>query len=118
MLYSGPSLPPSIGDTDGQPLVPEAPIEDSSMTLPQGYTQSKYIAERIIVEAVKAGSGLRATVCRVGQLCGSTETGAWPSYEYTPRILRSVMLLGVAPDTFPVSDLLVISDCRILRLAS
>ncbi|KAF8526258.1 male sterility protein-domain-containing protein [Hysterangium stoloniferum] len=97
--YKGPSQPQTIGDHLEQVLVPESPLDDPSIILEHGYSQSKYISERIICNAVHVG--LRATISRVGQLSGHTVSGAWAKNEYIPIMLRSILALGLAPNDSP-----------------
>jgi thioester reductase-like protein len=101
--YQGPSQAVSVGDAAGQVLVPEEPINDPSMPLDQGYGQSKYVSERVVVAA--AEKGLRATIVRIGQLSGVTTNGAWSLTEHIPIVLRSSIALGMIPDDLPVSTL-------------
>ena len=96
---------PSPTTTHGGVIVPEEAIDDPSIPLEQGYGQSKYVGERILVNATEAG--LRATIVRIGQLSGVTTNGAWTLSEYIPMLLRSSMALGIAPDDLPVSVLVV-----------
>lgn len=99
--YNGPSDVPIIGETGGQVLVPETPIDDFSMVIQdQGYGQSKYVCERIIVNAIPFG--LRATVSRVGQLSGMTTNGQWSKYEYSTILLRAILTTRICPTDMPV----------------
>lgn len=85
------------------PLIPESPIDDPSAALPQGYGQSKFVSERIIVRAVE-DAGLQATIVRIGQLTGASETGVWNRHEHIPILIRSSLELGLVPmDMFEVS---------------
>ena len=66
--------------------VPEEPIgSDHTVALPTGYAQSKYIVERL-TQLASASETLKQNVMllRVGQLCGSTETGMWNVNEMWP----------------------------------
>ncbi|KAF8524889.1 hypothetical protein BU17DRAFT_42497, partial [Hysterangium stoloniferum] len=101
--YKGPAEEPWIGDRSGQYLVPEYPVDDIAMAIKdQGYGQSKFVSERIICNAVEAGTGLRATVSRVGQLTGMSTNGEWSKHEYGAILLRTILLLGVCPTDIPV----------------
>jgi len=102
ILYQGPCADFDVGIRGTQNLVPECPIDDPSMALDIGYGESKYVSERIIVNALKAG--LRATVIRVGQLSGMSTSGEWPSNEYGIILLKSVLELGLLPEDVPVSQ--------------
>jgi thioester reductase-like protein len=102
-MYNGPSQEPSVGEVAGQVLIPEEPIDDPSIPLEQGYGQSKYVSERILVNAVKAG--LRATIVRVGQLSGMTTNGAWSSSEHVPILFKSSVAMGIVPIDLPVKSI-------------
>ncbi|KAF8513996.1 male sterility protein-domain-containing protein, partial [Hysterangium stoloniferum] len=95
--YKGPFEEPTVGTAVGQCLVPEAPIDDPNITLPgHGYGMSKYVAERILVNA--AGTGLRATISRVGVLSGTLDGGAWARQESAPLLFRTILMTGMCPD--------------------
>lgn len=79
--------------------VPEAILEDPSSASPLGYSQSKWVAEHICQKSSNL-SRLRGrlSVVRVGQLSGSTTTGAWNMKEAWPLMLSTVRLCGSLPD--------------------
>ena len=99
--YQGQSNRDTQGTATTQVFVPEGPIDDPSVPLDQGYGQSKYVSERILVNAVQAR--LRATIMRLGQLSGATKDGSWAFTESVPIIFRSSFALGIIPDDLPVS---------------
>ncbi|TFY79278.1 hypothetical protein EWM64_g4730 [Hericium alpestre] len=107
-LSSYRSFPPSfifissIGATSGYPgAVPETPLDDPTVVIGQtGYSQSKYVAERIIDKAA-LDAGLPAFIIRCGQLSGSTVNGAWNPQEFIPILLRSSFETGTIPESFP-----------------
>lgn len=104
--YQGPSEIASVGETGGQPLVPESPVDDPEMVVKgQGYGESKYISERIIVKASES-AGLRATIIRIGQLSGTSTNGEWPE-EYTVIAARTSLMLGVWPNDLPVRSFFI-----------
>ena len=71
------------------PVIPEAPIEDCEVVLPQGYGESKHIGERICLEASRR-SGVPTTVYRVGQIAGpTTEKGIWNPQEWLPTVIAT-----------------------------
>ena len=51
-----------------------------------------------------AATGLRATVARVGQLCGDTRVGGWGTKEWVPALARASKVLGGVPNKDDVSD--------------
>lgn len=83
-------------------VVPELPIHDPHVSLPQGYAQAKYCAERIIEEVVKQRPELKATVVRSGQISGAEETGWWARSEYMPTLMRLSVKMGMVPEDLPV----------------
>ncbi|KIJ26116.1 hypothetical protein M422DRAFT_272858 [Sphaerobolus stellatus SS14] len=100
MAYQGPSQIPEIGDQNNETIIPEIPIDDPSIAMPIGYGESKYISERILVNAAR-GAGLRTTVIRVGQLSGMSTNGEWAINEVGMIIIRTSMAIGIYPDRLP-----------------
>ncbi|KAJ5162913.1 uncharacterized protein N7500_004743 [Penicillium coprophilum] len=79
-------------------LVPEVPMEDISVVLPQGYGESKYVAERICLEASQR-SQVPTSVHRVGQIAGPTTTrGQWNKQEWLPTIIVTSKAMGKIPN--------------------
>ncbi|KAJ6092951.1 hypothetical protein N7486_008240 [Penicillium sp. IBT 16267x] len=79
------------------PLVPEIPMENSSVVLPQGYGESKHVAERICLEASRR-SGIPTSVHRVGQIAGPTTVrGQWNPHEWLPTIIATSKAMGKIP---------------------
>jgi nucleoside-diphosphate-sugar epimerase len=79
------------------PSVPELPMEDSAVVLPQGYGESKHVAERICLEASRR-SHVPTTVYRVGQIAGPTSTsGQWNPHEWLPTIIATSKAMGKIP---------------------
>ncbi|KIJ54518.1 hypothetical protein M422DRAFT_63832 [Sphaerobolus stellatus SS14] len=83
--------------SDGDRRVPEVPLDDPRIALDQGYGQSKFVSEQIVVRAVQH-AGLAATVIRVGQLSGTRSTGAWNLNEHVPILIRSSVEMGIIPE--------------------
>ncbi|KAH9841056.1 uncharacterized protein C8Q71DRAFT_436612 [Rhodofomes roseus] len=61
-----------------------------------GYSESKWVAERILMEAAEKTS-LETLVVRVGQICGAPD-GAWNAHEWFPSMVQSAPILGCFPD--------------------
>lgn len=66
-----------------------------------GYSESKWIAERLLVEAT-ARNGLKPIVVRLGQLAGS-DNGAWNKSEWFPSLIKSSVTLELLPSVRGVS---------------
>ncbi|KAJ5487865.1 hypothetical protein N7530_002165 [Penicillium desertorum] len=78
--------------------IPEEPMEDIAVVLPQGYGESKHIAERICVEASKR-SNVPTSVYRVGQIAGPTSArGQWKPQEWLPTIIATSKAMGKIPN--------------------
>ncbi|CAK5275098.1 unnamed protein product [Mycena citricolor] len=71
---------------------PEELQLDPTAALGLGYGEGKHVAERII-----AASGLDATSFRIGQVCGSAQTGAWSTTDWVPSLVKSSIALGALP---------------------
>ncbi|KZO93858.1 acetyl-CoA synthetase-like protein [Calocera viscosa TUFC12733] len=76
--------------------VPEAPIPDPVIASGTGYSESKWITERIMLAAAEQ-QGLRTTIWRVGQLAGSVQNGAWNTTDWLPLIVKSGERLKILP---------------------
>ncbi|XPS96951.1 hypothetical protein M3J09_006198 [Ascochyta lentis] len=83
--------------------VPESTttLYDSSITLPQGYGESKHVAAEILATASHR-LGIKTAIVRAGQLAGpSTQAGgaAWNRHEWLPTIVHTSKILGKLPKT-------------------
>ncbi|KAG6871961.1 hypothetical protein C0995_014472 [Termitomyces sp. Mi166 len=79
----------SWDDTRG-PVIED--VVEASSALGGGYGEAKYIVERVLVN-----SGLHATSLRLGQICGGSPKGSWPTSEWFPLLVKSSVTLGVLP---------------------
>ena len=78
--------------------VPEMILEDWRLAS-MGYGQSKLVSERLLAEASKI-SGIRTSVCRVGQVAGPVlrgTKGAWNKREWLPSLIASSKYLRKVP---------------------
>ena len=91
-------------DLDLSKPVKEAPI-DASVAAGTGYSESKWVSERILKKASER-TPLRTISVRVGQLTGAA-SGAWKVSEWFPALVCSSVFLGCLPDIekvrFPLS---------------
>ncbi|EJT96901.1 acetyl-CoA synthetase-like protein, partial [Dacryopinax primogenitus] len=76
--------------------VPEEPLDDPAVALGNGYGQSKWVTERVLLAATRERE-MRTTIWRVGQLSGSTANGAWNTTDWIPIIAKSSVALGGLP---------------------
>ncbi|KAJ6464059.1 hypothetical protein C8R45DRAFT_1175371 [Mycena sanguinolenta] len=77
-------------------FAPESPIEDAKIAAQVGYTESKWVAERMVQIAVERRQ-LNANVIRVGQLTGS-DSGSWDTAQWIPALVQSGIYIGCLPD--------------------
>jgi thioester reductase-like protein len=69
-------------------VVPETAVADPSAPEHQGYSESKWIAERRLDAAAK-NCGVSSAICRVAQIAGPVEKGvkgAWNIQEWLPSV--------------------------------
>ncbi|KAL4892832.1 hypothetical protein BDV59DRAFT_208015 [Aspergillus ambiguus] len=93
----------SIGVVGRQPLLtaqPEVPEERSSIgaALPNGYSEAKYVCERILDETLhKYPDRFTTMVVRPGQIAGSSNSGYWNPKEHFPAVIKSSQTLKRFP---------------------
>ncbi|KAJ4476520.1 hypothetical protein C8R41DRAFT_845764 [Lentinula lateritia] len=88
----------SIGVLQAVPENAELPCEapvPASYALSNGYTQSKWVAEKVLENAHRK-SGLRFLNVRVGQLTGGIN-GAWNIKEWVPTMIQASSIIGCIP---------------------
>ncbi|KAJ6492315.1 hypothetical protein C8R45DRAFT_825292 [Mycena sanguinolenta] len=76
---------------------PEDILLDARVAVASGYTESKWVTERIVQHAYTRRY-INANVVRVGQLCGSTTSGAWDTFQWVPALAQSAAVVGCLPD--------------------
>ncbi|USW48980.1 Putative AMP-dependent synthetase/ligase, phosphopantetheine binding ACP domain, ANL [Septoria linicola] len=79
--------------------VPENVLTNAKYSGRIGYSRSKWVAENILHEAVKAHSDLKGAVSivRVGQLSGDSFNGVWNKSEAYPLMMNSAKVTGCLP---------------------
>ncbi|PVH77569.1 acetyl-CoA synthetase-like protein [Cadophora sp. DSE1049] len=87
-----------------EPRIPELPFHDPKIAAEAGYSESKWIAERLLEEAGKRG--LRSNILRVGQIAGPVEggmreMGQWNKSEWFPSLITSSTYLKCVPTELP-----------------
>lgn len=83
-------------------LVPEEifPRQDALDLLDQGYSQAKFITERMINTYATLTSNRKLAILRVGQVAGPLKgSGAWNVREWLPSLVLSSKFLGAVPDS-------------------
>ena len=69
---------------------------DPSAGLQDGYSQSKWVAERLVQLAGRRG--LPVSIYRPGAVSGDSQTGVWKTDDFVCRMIKGCILLGQAPD--------------------
>ncbi|KAJ5531965.1 acetyl-CoA synthetase-like protein [Penicillium frequentans] len=83
------------GTNDG--LMPETVIK-TTIPAPNGYANSKYIAEHLLAHAVQ--QGYNPALARVGQVAGPIRShGLWSKSEWFPSLVLSSLHLSALPET-------------------
>ncbi|WWC89627.1 uncharacterized protein L201_004552 [Kwoniella dendrophila CBS 6074] len=95
-LYYCSSLASVLGQDS--PKVVEQPSNDPSTATPIGYSQSKWVTEKICRLANETATlNNRIHILRVGQLCGDTQSGHWNEKEGWPLLIRTAQTSGTLP---------------------
>lgn len=81
------NLPEKVLETDE--------LEGSRTGLDSGYGQSKWVAEKLIMEARKRG--MAATIIRPGYILGDSHTGVTNADDFIWRLLKGCVELGYIP---------------------
>lgn len=69
--------------------------EISPNDLSNGYTQSKWVAEKLMTKASR--SGLPVVIYRLGSICGNTKTGVCNRYDLHTLLLAAILKTGYYP---------------------
>ncbi|KAJ6103833.1 NRPS-like enzyme [Penicillium sp. IBT 16267x] len=100
------SISSTFGHHTDTGLTPES-IVTTTTPAPNGYANSKYVAEHLLAHAVQQSSGNPASthigqvaVARVGQVAGPIRSrGLWNKTEWFPSLVLSSLHLEALPDT-------------------
>jgi thioester reductase-like protein len=68
-----------------------------------GYAQSKWVAEKLVMQA--GGRGIPYAIYRPGLVSGHSRTGAWNTDNMISSMTRACLLLGTAPDLDVVANI-------------
>ena len=92
------------GSAQQQGEIKEVTSNDPATASPIGYSQSKWVVEKICDIASQLHDMVdRVRVLRIGQLCGDTVTGYWNEKEGWPLLIRTAQTTGALPDLSDVS---------------
>jgi len=88
-----------IAYASNQYQVPEDFFGDKMLSISDGYSLSKYMAERLI-DAYLFSTNLPSAILRVGQVAGPVQAfGVWPPREWFPSLLRASRYIGFLPSS-------------------
>ena len=68
-----------------------------------GYTQSKWVAEKLVTHARERG--VPVTIYRPSMITGQSETGVWRTDDVLCRIIKSTIELGSTPEVEPTVNM-------------
>ncbi|EPQ49802.1 hypothetical protein GLOTRDRAFT_141659 [Gloeophyllum trabeum ATCC 11539] len=74
---------------------PEEPIPDPVIAQGSGYSESKWVGEKILLKAAET-TPLSPSIVRVGQISGG-KNGAWSTVEWFPSLVRAGEVVGCLP---------------------
>jgi thioester reductase-like protein len=94
-VVSSLSVFPLVGDPGGT-VIGERDGLDHGGVLYGGYTQSKWVAEKLVT--IARSRGLPVAVYRPGLITGHSRTGAWNTDDFMSRLIKSWVEMGSAPD--------------------
>ncbi|KAI8370997.1 L-aminoadipate-semialdehyde dehydrogenase [Blakeslea trispora] len=79
----------------GAPVSEDNNLEDSRSGLENGYGQSKWVSEKLIMEARKRG--MPATIIRPGYILGDSRSGVTNTDDFIWRLMKGCVELGFLP---------------------
>ncbi len=74
----------------------ESDVRAAEEVSPQGYLQSKWVAEQHVLEAGRRG--LPVAIYRPNVISGDSRTGSWPTQAAACRLLKACIATGTAPE--------------------
>jgi thioester reductase-like protein len=93
---------PLVGNAEASVAREDDPL-DHGGALHGGYTQSKWVAEKLVMLA--RSRGLPVAIYRPGMITGHSRTGAWNTSDFTCQMLKSWVNAGYVPDLYAAMDM-------------
>ncbi|KAI0045616.1 acetyl-CoA synthetase-like protein [Auriscalpium vulgare] len=81
---------------DNRGAVEEEELRNPEIAVGKGYTESKWISERIL-DAAAERTEVKPVIVRLGQVCGETN-GVWNQTEWFPAMVKSAATLKCLPN--------------------
>lgn len=85
------------------PVALELPLDVQPANLKSGYSQSKWVAERLVEQA--GSRGLPLWIYRPGRITGESRTGRWSTDDLICRIIRACVEIKAAPEMGAIVDM-------------
>lgn len=86
---------PLVGNSGARVFGEEDPL-DHGGDLYNGYTQSKWVAEKLVT--IAGSRGLPVSIYRPSLVTGSSQTGVWNTDDISCKMIRTLVALGTVPD--------------------
>jgi thioester reductase-like protein len=80
----------------GAEVIREEDCPENSVGLEIGYSQSKWVAEKLV--RVARDRGMPVCIYRPGRISGDTRTGIWTTTDFLCRMLKACIQTGIIPD--------------------
>jgi thioester reductase-like protein len=94
----------AVVDRDNHGYLTEDFPRRASAELAGGYSQSKWVSEKLLAQAAERGFGV--TVFRPGFITGRSDTGAWPNpNDHLVRVILGCLQMGHMPESDIVLDM-------------
>jgi len=100
-LNDGTLLLIAYPDFENNGSAAEEMLPNPETSVGTGYSESKWVAERIL-DAAAERTALQPVVVRFGQVCGDGN-GTWNETEWFPSLVKSALTLGCLPSLDGVS---------------
>lgn len=101
---SGVGVFPARPAAEGQYRGVEVDLDPVAPVLPNGYTETQWVAERLVTQA--RDRGLPVVVHRLGRVSGDSRTGVWRAgHDALAELLRASVALGALPAFEGVLDM-------------
>jgi len=104
------------GHDDGAVFAEDDDLDDVGAPF-GGYAQSKWVAEKLVMEAGRRG--VPVAIYRPGLVTGDSETGAWNTDDMMSTLARACLVVGAVPDLDVMVDVVPVDyvSGAILRLS-
>ena len=93
----------------GKAAILEEPLGPSTEGLQGGYTQSKWVAERLV--GLARSRGVPATIFRPGRITGHTQTGATNVDDFLNLLVKGCIQMKCAPDVNMPCEMTPVDFC-------